>query len=98
MKNRRDLIRAFRSARISRREFVARAAEGPLGLTAPIYFAPPPKATRQASQSAGLINSASSFDPTGAAEILSQELPPCPLGTSEERNAGWMPTDVIEAA
>src|SRR5260370_15818080 len=34
MKNRRDLIRAFRGARISRREFVERAAEGTLGLTA----------------------------------------------------------------
>jgi hypothetical protein len=34
MKNRRDLIRAFRRARISRREFVERAAEGTLGLTA----------------------------------------------------------------
>jgi hypothetical protein len=34
MRNPRDLIRAFRSARISRREFVERAAEGALGLTA----------------------------------------------------------------
>ena len=34
MKNPRDLIRAFRSARISLREFVERAAEGTLGLTA----------------------------------------------------------------
>jgi hypothetical protein len=39
MKDPRDLIRAFRTARISRREFVERPAEGTLGLTAPIYSA-----------------------------------------------------------
>ncbi len=108
MKNRRDLIRAFRSARISRREFVERAAQGTLGLTAtlsvlsatahsqsnPPASAHPPGPAQDHSHAYGKL--AIGKRP-GAAEILSQEFPLCPLGSSEERNAGWMLPDVIEA-